>query len=397
LLAGGACARAPDPPVDPRLAAEIAAIQAIDNHAHPVRPTAAGEEPDHDYDALPVEMLEEASYPVRFRPQTPNAPRPSLTPAAALDRAGIERMVANRVAMGGGLPPERFLWAAYADALMYPFPTRVLAHNSDRAAFFALEEKLLQRYYREAGVAARPATLEAYLAQVVRRTLERHQQGGAIAEKFEMAYLRSLAIGNPGREEAERIWRLGPAAAEAGYLALQDYIFRYIARECGRLGMAIHFHTGAGAGGYYGISGSNPLQLEPLFNDPELRQTRFVLVHGGWPFTREAAALLSKPNVYLDFSGQNLILPASDLAQSLRAWLEFVPEKVLFGTDAYPYAPSAGLGWEETAFTAAQTGRAALGLALTAMLREGSVTAARASELARMVLRDNAGALYKLK
>jgi len=27
----------------------------IDNHAHPVRPVAAGEQPDDEYDALPVE------------------------------------------------------------------------------------------------------------------------------------------------------------------------------------------------------------------------------------------------------------------------------------------------------------------------------------------------------
>ena len=40
-------------------------------------------------------------------------------------------------------------------------------------------------------------------------TLERHKQGGAVAEKFEMAYLRPLgppAIGNPMKAEAERAW-----------------------------------------------------------------------------------------------------------------------------------------------------------------------------------------------
>ena len=52
-------------------------------------------------------------------------------------------MLANRVAMGAGLPKERFLWVAYADALMYPFPTGQISANSDRDAFFALEAKLL--------------------------------------------------------------------------------------------------------------------------------------------------------------------------------------------------------------------------------------------------------------
>jgi len=43
---------------------------------------------------------------------------------------------------------------------------------------------------------------------------------------------------------------------------------------------------------------------------------------------------------------------------------------------------------------AAHNGREALGRALTAMMRDGVVTRTRAVELARMVLRENARALY---
>src|SRR6201999_1002926 len=122
--------------------------------------------------------------------------------------------------------------------LMYPLANDSMIHNSDQQAFFALEEKLLQRYYAESGVASKPATLDAYLTTVVRATLERQKQGGAVAEKFEMAYLRPLDIGNPTRAEAEAGW-----SGKGAYKALQDYIFRFIAGECGRLGMAVHFHS----------------------------------------------------------------------------------------------------------------------------------------------------------
>ena len=54
------------------------------------------------------------------------------------------------------------------------------------------------------------------------------------------------------------------------------------------------------------------------------------------------------------------------------------------------------MGWEELGWIAARTGRQALAIALTGMLRDGEITRARASELARMVLRDNARKLYKL-
>ena len=59
--------------VDAQIAQEIARIKAIDHHAHPVRPTTAGEKPDNEFDALPVDNLEAQSDPVRQRPASPEA------------------------------------------------------------------------------------------------------------------------------------------------------------------------------------------------------------------------------------------------------------------------------------------------------------------------------------
>jgi len=394
--------------IDPRIAGEIAKIKAIDNHAHPVRPTAQGEKPDDEYDALPVETLEAQSDPVRSRPGAPELLeahrqlfRGDKAKAArtygqdyavrVLDQLGIETMLANRVAVGPGLPPPRFLWVPFADALMYPLPTDVLVHNSDQKVFFADEDRLLKRYYSESGVTSRPATLDEYLNKVVRATLERHKQAGAVAEKFEMAYLRPLDIDNPARADAEKVYVSG----KGDYKALQDYIFRFIATECGRLALAVHLHAAAGGGGYFNVAGANPMLLEPLLNDPALRKTNFVLIHGGWPFTREVTALLTKPNAYVDFSEQTTTNYARDVSQGIRAWLEYVPEKVLFATDAYSFSPE--MGWEEAGYIATTTGRDALGMALTGMLRDNEITRDRALELARMVLRDNARKLYGLK
>src|SRR5215469_17524452 len=70
LLLGG-CASTPTAAVDPDLANEIERIKAIDNHAHPVRVTAAGEQPDRLFDALPVDNMEAQSDPVNLRPGAP--------------------------------------------------------------------------------------------------------------------------------------------------------------------------------------------------------------------------------------------------------------------------------------------------------------------------------------
>ena len=83
------------------------------------------------------------------------------------------------------------------------------------------------------------------------------------------------------------------------------------------------------------------------------------------------------------------------VAQVIREWLEFAPDKVLFATDAYPYSEE--INWEEAGWVANSTGRQALALALTAMLNDGEIGRERALELAHMVLHDNAVKLYALK
>jgi hypothetical protein len=431
-MAFAGCARQPrwaETHVFSDIAAEVGRIRAIDHHAHPVCVTGPAER-DREFDALPVDNMEPASDPVYLRPGDPgvleawrslfgyhyNDFRPEHKrdleamkrrrmqeqgdhyPTWVLDQAGVEVMLANRVAMGRGIEPPRFRWAPYADALLFPLNnSRLAGVNSDRKAFFADEEALLRRYLQEAGASTAPGTLAGYLSQIVTPTLERHKRGGAVAEKFEAAYLRSLAFDKAERAAAERVYarHLGKAPPpDAEYKALQDFLFRYIASECGRLGMAVHLHAAAGAGSYFDVAGANPLLLQSVLNDPALRKTNFVIVHGGWPFTRETTALLQKPNTYLDYSAQSLLLPPATLAPTIREWLEWAPEKVLFGTDAYPYSDE--LGWEESEWLAAKRGREALAIALTAMVRDGEISKDRAFELARMVLRENARKLYGL-
>jgi predicted TIM-barrel fold metal-dependent hydrolase len=80
------------------------------------------------------------------------------------------------------------------------------------------------------------------------------------------------------------------------------------------------------------------------------------------------------------------------LSEVLREWLEWYPEKVLFGTDLYPGA--AEIDWEEIGWQTSEAGRQALGMALTNMMTDGEITRDRALEIARMVLRGNALKLY---
>lgn len=415
--------------IDADIGRVIDSTWAVDNHAHPVL-SPPDDTTDRQFDALPVDSLAPESVPPAFRPDFPALhdawkalygfdAQPPLDSEGirrlndarnrvkqqqgerfsdwVLDQAHIETQVANRVVLGRGVQPPRFRWVPYVDALLFPLDNSGLASATpDRGQFFPLEDKVRARYLQESGLTAIPATLDAYLGKVVTPTLERQRAGGAIAEKFEVAYLRSLDFTDPPQDQAAKVyaqWAHGGVPDPARYKILQDFLFRYIASECGRLGMAVHLHSMAGDGSYFGVAGVNPLLLEPLFNDPRLRRTNFVLLHGGWPFERETAALLEKPNVYADISSQDLLMPPHTEAQWLREWLEWEPDKVLFGTDGYPFSDE--MGWPESTWIANRNGREALGIALTGMLDDGEITRNQAYALARKVLRGNAETLYR--
>jgi predicted TIM-barrel fold metal-dependent hydrolase len=427
-----ASAQAPDP----ALMAEIHKIKAIDNHSHPPRLVAPGET-DNEFDALPCDPLEPTAPNTMTRPENPvylaawkslwGYPYDDRSPAHiqellaakqrirkeqgdhysawVLDKLGIETELANRIALGRGLTPPRFRWVAFDDALMLPLNGGALANeNPDRKVFYAHEKTLFDRYLKELKVAALPATFSDYLSGVVTAELEQQKQKGAVAIKFEAAYLRSLDFEPESergpdaieRREAETIYAKyshGGVPSRGEYLHLQNYLFRYIASEAGRLGLPVHIHTGFGCGGYFQLSGANPLLLESVLNDPRLRKTIFVLLHGGaGPFPRNIAPLLMKPNVYTDLSEHTWMESPRRLSEVLREWLEWYPEKVLFGTDLYPGA--AEIDWEEIGWQTTEAGRTALAMALTGMMTDGEINRDRALEIARMVLRGNALKLY---
>jgi predicted TIM-barrel fold metal-dependent hydrolase len=415
--------------IDPALAAQIAAIPAIDNHAHPLLSPPAYAT-DRNFDALPVDNMEPATDPAGLRPTLPalheawqalfhfngqppldaeglkqleaarEATRQQQGEAYAtyiLDHANIATELANRVAMGTGVQPPRFRWVPYIDALLFPLDNSALATTPDRKQFFPLEDKLRAQYLQQANLKSAPPTLDQYLKQLIDVILAQQKSQGAVAEKFEIAYLRSFGFDDVPQTEAAHIYATllhTPHPDPTQYKRLQDFLFRYIAQECGRLNLPVHIHTTSGGGGYFDIAGDNPLLLEPLFNDPRLRQTNFVLLHGGWPFVHEIGSLLQKPNVYLDLSQQSLMISPRTMSTWLREWLELFPEKILYATDAYPYSQS--MGWEEAAWIANQNIRTSLGMALTGMMQDQQITPTQAEKLAHQVLHINAESLYKL-
>ena len=408
---------------DPGLLREILAIKAIDAHAHP----RSSEDATSDGSAIP-DSVPAFGPPARMRPGNPEyreawralwgyqargpvdtaalvalrqrvlRKKGSAYPAWVLDKLGFETMLANRITMPPGLAAPAFRWVWDVNPLLFPLDNSVAKQsNPQRRKDFEQDEAWLRDFLAELKLAALPPTLEGYLSSVVIPLLEKRKRQGAVSVKFYAAYMRSLDFADVPEADAQAIYARGlsggqPDAAE--YKRLQDFLFRRIAREAGRVGLPLQIHVGAGAGAWFYNSGASPFLLESVLNDPTLRQTTFVLVHGGLPFAAATRFLLGKPNVYADFSSQGFLTSTRELSVVLRSWLGGFPEKVLFGTDASALTTS--LGWEEIGWVSARAGRRALALALTGMMEDGEIDRARASEIAHLVLRDNARRAYDL-
>jgi hypothetical protein len=404
-----------------RLLPQIEKIPAFDHHAHP----GYADDPDVDAMAAPPN----ASEALRTRDDNPELavaakalfgyPYNDLSPEHAkwlldkknelkkqlsgtayfnsiLDKINIESSVANRAMMPDYLDPTRFPWVFFADSFMWPFNNeREAGRNPDEGVFIPLQEKMLHRWMQQESISKLPANFADYL-KFISQVLEDNSKRGGIAMKFEVAYFRPMSFSDPSRGEAEDIYQrfvVGGIPSEKEYRTFQDFIFRYLVQEGGRLHLPVHIHTAIGIGDYFNLSKSNIMSLESVIRDPRYASTTFVMIHGGYPLEREAIWLAAMKNVYLDSSFGELAQYPSEFKHTLKMWLETFPDKITFGTDSFPY--NQVLGAEESYWLGAQSSRMALAAALSEMISEGEITEARALELAHAYLHDTAVKLYE--
>ncbi len=312
-----------------------------------------------------------------------------------LDKINTESSVANRAMMPDYLDPQRFPWVFFADSFMWPFNNeRETGRNPDEGVYIPLQEKMLHRWMQQQNISNLPANFDDYL-KFISQVLETNKSKGGIAMKFEVAYFRPTTFSDPPKSKAQDIYErfvVGGIPTEKEYRTFQDYIFRYLVLEGGRLHLPVHIHTAVGIGDYFNLSKSNIMNLESVLRDPRYASTTFVMIHGGYPLEREAIWLAAMKNVYLDSSFGELAQYPSAFKDTLKMWLETFPDKITFGTDCFPY--NQVLGAEESYWLGAQSSRMALAAALAEMISEGEITETRAMELAHAYLHDTAVKLY---
>lgn len=403
-----------------RLLKQIEAMPMFDNHAHP----GFADDPDVDAMASPPDE----SSTLRVREDNPEFvtgakvlygyPYNDFLPEHAkwlaektkaaeksgsvdyfddlLKKLNVEICLANRAMMPGYLDPKKYHWVFFMDSFFFPFDNAAERTSTpDMETYVPLQEKMLSRYKKLEGVEGLPADLAGY-EDFLRRTMADNQQKrGGVAIKFEAAYFRSLYFTDPPREHAEAVYnkyRAGGVPTEAEYQEFQDYIFRRIIDRADQLHLPVHFHSAVGIGDYFSLRKGNVLNLENVLRDPRYKNVTFVLLHGGWPYEREAALLTAVKNVYLDTSFQTEMLYPSQFKDVIKQMLTLYPDKMMYGSDAFPFNDA--LGAEESMWLAARTSRTALAAALAELVDEGAFSEDKALQLARGYLHDNAVRIY---
>jgi len=315
-----------------------------------------------------------------------------------LDKLHIETCLANRVVLAPYLDAKRFHWVFFVDSFLFPFDNHEqIAKNGDMAVYIPLQQKMLNRYAVQEAKKVSPHDLASY-ESFVRQTLTDNQKNGGVAIKFEAAYFRSLYFSDPPREKAEAIYAKyvwGGVPSDEEYRTFQDYIFRVLIDQAGKLNLPVHFHSAVGIGDYFSLRNGHPLNLENVIRDPRYSKVKFVLIHGGYPYTLDMIWMTAAKNVYTDSSLMGYYVYPSELKNILKQWISLFPDKIMFGSDAFPFNDAVGA--EETFWLAARSARTAIAAALAELVSEGAFSEEKALELAHLYLHDNAAKLYGAK
>ena len=210
----------------------------------------------------------------------------------------------------------------------------------------------------------------------------------AVCVKNSMAYSRSLDYENVPFEEAKSLFAkpsdsLTPEEAKK----IQDFMFHWVIKKSIEYDLPIQIHTGYLAGNGNVLDNGQPVKLNNLFL--MYPDAKFVLFHGGYPWTGEYAALGKMfSNVYLDI----VWLPQITREHAILAldeMLDCVPyNKFFWGGDC---------GLIEESVGSLEYGKEVLAEVLTRRVNRGLMTMEVAQEIGRSMFRDNAIEVFKLE
>jgi uncharacterized protein len=210
---------------------------------------------------------------------------------------------------------------------------------------------------------------------------------GAIAFKSVIAYRTGLDVQPTSEAEARQNFESARDASESAQKPFRDFLLCHTLDVSREHNLWMHIHTGVGDPEIV-YQRANPALLYPLLHSERFRTNKVVLIHGGWPWVGEAAAMVAiLPNVYLDVS-EGTIFGMSNMRQRILEAIEACPyTKVLYGADGS--AP-------EALWIVARRFKAVLGRLLDDLVAEGFCAHREVLDIAQAILSGNATRMYSL-
>lgn len=220
-------------------------------------------------------------------------------------------------------------------------------------------------------------------SQMIDRVIREAKDRGCVALKSAIAYDRSLDFASQNRDIAAKAFGRPSDDITPDELNLfGNYVYDQICSAAARYELPFQNHTGLGK-----IAGSNPMNLIPMIEKHP--HTKFVLFHGGYPWTEQLAGLSHNYyNVYTDICW----LPAictSAAKRLLHSLIETAKDssRITWGGDSW-------LVTESYAQTLAA--RHVIKNVLSEKVADGYLSESRARRFAERILSINAKELYGL-
>lgn len=192
-------------------------------------------------------------------------------------------------------------------------------------------------------------------------------------------------------QEAEKAFAGAKAGDKAAVTTVYYAMFSRLLEACGELNFPIHLHTGTtGFKGRTSVYTLDPILMAPFLDNPRYAAAKIVLLHGSFPFTRNAAWMAYNfPNVYLDLS-QTQLWQGILLSRILEDVLSCVPhDKIMLGTGQHWYC--------EMVWLAAKIAKRSLAEVMERLVERDFLSAEQAQSSARMILSQNALRIYEGK
>jgi hypothetical protein len=216
-------------------------------------------------------------------------------------------------------------------------------------------------------------------------SLDEAIRDGAIAFKSVIAYRSGLDVVPVSEAEARRDFDLHRLAPVRQQKIFRDFLLCHTLDVARERGLWMHIHAAVGDPDIV-YERANPAQLYPLLHSERFRANQVVLIHAGWPWVGEAAAMAAiLPNVYLDLS-EGVLFAMPNVRQRLMEALEACPyAKILYGADGSS---------PESLWIAAKRFKRVLAQVFSELSDEGFCSGSEAVTAARFILHDNAARLY---